>query len=269
MVSFNSGLCASTVLLVVQVALAAVTLPPIHGRFDYQIGGNYTPKSDVAIVARDKSAPRASKIYSICYINAFQTQPNEKEFWTSKYSDLLLKNSNGELIEDPEWEDEYIFDTSVDEKRTALFGIVKKWIDECAKKEYNAIEPDNLDSYTRSENLLTKENNLAFAKQLATYAHSRNLAFAQKNDATVTKKEAKNVGFDFGIVEECQPNEECGKYDAVYGDQWIEIEYTDSDDADKVFSDACAARGSRISLIQRDRNVTKPSDSEYVYNICP
>jgi hypothetical protein len=61
-----------------------------------------------------------------------------------------------------------------------------------------------LDSYTRSKKLVTKANNLAFAKLLAARAHSRSLAFGQKNDASVTKKEATNTGFDFGIVEECQ-----------------------------------------------------------------
>lgn len=134
---------------------------------------------------------------------------------------------------------------------------------------YKAIEPDNLDSYTRSKNLITKQANLAYAKLLATRAHQKNLAFGQKNDATITKAQATNVGFDFGIVEECQVYKECPKYDAVYGNQWIEIEYTDVDNASQVFKNACTARGNRISVIQRDRDVVLPSNAQYVYKLCP
>ncbi|KAI6220891.1 hypothetical protein M3Y99_01585300 [Aphelenchoides fujianensis] len=261
--------CVLLLLTVVQCGMAAVTLPPKHGQFDYQIGGPYEPQAGVKIVSRDMSVAPLPNVYSICYINAFQTQPGDKAFWTKEHPTLLLK-SGGQLVEDPEWKGEYILDTRTAENRAAIADIVGKWIDECAEKGFQAIEPDNLDSYTRSKKLITKQNNLDYAKLLAARAHAKNLAFAQKNDATVTKAQATTVGFDFGIVEECQEWKECGKFDAIYGDQWIEIEYTDVDDADALFEAACQARGSRISLIQRDRDVVTPSNKEeYVYKLCP
>lgn len=116
--------------------------------------------------------------------------------------------------------------------------------------------------------MLTKADNLAFSKLLADYAHSKNLAFGQKNDASVTKEEAQATGFDFAVVEECQSNTECEDFEAVYGNQYIEIEYTDVKDADQVFANACAARGSRVSVILRDRYVVMPSSSDYVYKVC-
>jgi hypothetical protein len=61
---------------------------------------------------------------------------------------------------------------------------------------------------------------------------------------------------------------ECDKFDAVYGNNWIEIEYTDVENADQVFVDACAARGNRISVIQRDRDVVQPTDDAYIYKTC-
>src|SRR4051812_7225277 len=82
---------------------ATVTLPPVNGQFDYQIGGAYTPASSVTIVDRDRSAAAAPGKYSICYVNAFQTQPGEAGFWTGSHSDLLLKNSKGKPVIDPDW----------------------------------------------------------------------------------------------------------------------------------------------------------------------
>jgi hypothetical protein len=70
--------------------------------------------------------------------------------------------------------------------------------------EFKAIVPDSLDSYTRSQGLLTKANNLAYAKMLVASAHQQQTAFAQKNDPTITKAEATDTGFDFAIVEDCQ-----------------------------------------------------------------
>ncbi|KAI6204039.1 hypothetical protein M3Y94_00626600 [Aphelenchoides besseyi] len=254
-------------LLFLQFVVSDVTLPPIHGQFDYQIGGSYTPNSSVTIVDRDMSVAPAAGIYSICYVNAFQTQPADKAWWTKNHPKLLLRNNN-QLVEDPDWPGEYILDTRTPENRAAIAEIVGSWIDQCAQKGYKAIEPDNLDSYTRSKKLITKQNNLDYAKLLATRAHKQSLAFGQKNDATITKAQATNVGFDFGIVEECQEYEECTNYDAVYGDQWIEIEYTDVKNAAAIFKAACKERGNRISLIQRDRDVVPPKNKQYVYNLC-
>ncbi|KAI6207330.1 hypothetical protein M3Y99_01847900 [Aphelenchoides fujianensis] len=252
----NAAVCVLLFFVIVQCGMAA-------------IGGPYKPKAAVKIVSRDVSVAPAAGVYSICYINAFQTQPSAKNWWIKNHPTLLLK-SGGQYVEDPEWKGEYILDTRTAKNRAAIAAIVGKWIDQCAQKGYKAIEPDNLDSYTRSKRLITKQNNLDYAKLLAARAHKNNLAFGQKNDATITKAQAKAVGFDFGIVEECQEFKECGKYDAVYGNHWIEIEYTDVKNAAAIFNAACKARGNRISLIQRDRDVVTPSNKEeYIYKVCP
>jgi hypothetical protein len=65
-----------------------------------------------------------------------------------------------------------------------------------------------------------------------------------------------------------QSNEECDVFDAIYGNNWIEIEYTDVDNAAQVFEDACSARGNRISVIQRDRDVVPSKDGAYSYKLC-
>ncbi|GAA3620320.1 hypothetical protein GCM10022223_41510 [Kineosporia mesophila] len=245
-------------------AAGDVTLPPVNGQFDYQIGGAYTPVSSVKIVDRDRESKPVSGKYNICYVNSFQTQPSEASFWTGSHDDLLLKK-DGEYVEDSEW-GEFLLDTSTAAKRTALADIVGGWIDGCAAADFDAVEPDNLDTYTRSDDLLTKADNLAFAKLLTQRAHDKGLAIAQKNTADITKSEATTAGFDFAVAEECQVWSECGAYTNIYGDQVYEVEYTDN--GKSAYTKACAAQGKNISVILRDRNVVASGNSKYYYENC-
>ncbi|WP_028045744.1 endo alpha-1,4 polygalactosaminidase [Cellulomonas sp. URHE0023] len=244
---------------------ASFALPPANGQFDYQIGGAYTPSSSVQIVDRDRlEAPAAGK-YNICYVNAFQTQPGDADWWKTNHNDLLLKKANGSYVVDSAW-NEMLLDTSTAAKRTALLAIVGGWIDGCKASGYSAIEPDNLDSYDRSGKRLTKQNNIDFAKLLATRAHADGLAIAQKNDSSMAAN-GKAIGFDFAVVEECQVYGECGEFTDVYGAQVYEIEYTDNGGTSN-FNKACTARGATTSVIYRDRDVVAKGASGYVYKFC-
>jgi hypothetical protein len=245
---------------------ATVALPPVNGQFDYQIGGAYTPLSSVSIVDRDRSASPVAGKYNICYVNAFQTQPDEASFWTSGHSNLLVKRANGTNLTDPDWPGEFILDTSTAAKRSSIATIVNGWIDGCKTKGFQAIEPDNLDSWTRSLNKLTKANNVAYATLLATHAHSIGLAIAQKNTSELGTTGKTSVGFDFAIAEECQVYAECGSYTGPYGNRVIEIEYTDN--ARSAYTTACAAQGKNISVILRDRDVVAKGQSAYRYEYC-
>jgi hypothetical protein len=263
-----SAALSSLVLLLPLVSAAsilprAVTPPPANGVFDYQIGGSYTPPSGVKIVTRDNTENPASGLYNICYINAFQTQPDAKDFWQINHPDLLLKKSNGQYFQDPDWPGEYFLDTSTAAKRTGIAAIMNDLIDDCASKGFNAIEPDNLDTYTRSDGLLTEAGNLALAKLLADHAHSSGLAIGQKNAADLDGKGKSQAGFDFAVVEECQQYKECDRYTDVYGKNIIEIEYQKSN-----FDAACSARGSSVSVVLRDRDVVPKGQSGYTFSAC-
>ena len=189
---------------------ATVALPPTNGQFDYQIGGAYAPLTSVSIVDRDRSASPVAGLYNICYVNAFQTQPDEASFWTSGHSSLLVKRANGTNLTDPDWPGEYILDTSTAAKRSSIATIVNGWMDGCKNRGFQAIEPDNLDSWTRSSTQLSKTNNVTLAKLLATHAHSIGLAIAQQNTPQLGSTGKTSIGFDFAIAEECQVYAECG-----------------------------------------------------------
>ncbi|GIF22283.1 hypothetical protein BJ973_002607 [Actinoplanes tereljensis] len=235
--------------------------PPANGRFDYQLGGAYPPAAGVAIVDRDRTAQPAPGVYSICYVNAFQTQPAENTWWSANHDDLLLRSKGDGYLTDPDWPGERILDISTDAKRAALAGIVGDWFAGCAKQGFRAVEPDNLDSYTRSNSRLKQSDSLAYARLLKERAHREGLAIAQKNAPDLA-----GLGFDFAVAEECAVYDECDAYRKIYGEQVYEIEYTDN--GIDAYRQACRADGDRISIILRDRDVVPVATPGYHYEFC-
>jgi hypothetical protein len=244
------------------VAAGGWTPPPANAGFDYQIGQSYTPPSGVSVVSRDRTASAAAGLYNICYINAFQAQPDAEAWWKANHPDLLLHDAKGNLVIDKDW-DEILLDFSSVAKRAALTTIVGGWMDECATKGFKAVEPDNLDSWTRSNKLLTEPAAIAYAASLVSYAHGKGLAVGQKNTADLSTASARQIGFDFAVAEECADFDECDAYTATYGSKVIVIEYSQSQ-----FTKACTAYGSALSIVLRDVDVTAPGSKSYVFKTC-
>jgi len=237
-----------------------IALPPTAGAPDYQLGGAYEPGAEVQIVARDRTEQPAEGLYSICYVNAFQTQPGEAGDWPD---DLLLRDAAGEVVIDPDWPDEVIVDTRDAE---AVAAVVIPWVEGCARDGYDAVEFDNLDTYTRTGDALSRDGSVAVARLLVGAAHEVGLAAGQKNaaeDAAVLHAEA---GFDFAVTEECAAYDECAAYTDVYGDAVIGIEYTDN--LPRPFAEVCASPDRPASLVLRDRDLTVPGDPAYVFELC-
>lgn len=238
-------------------------LPPAGATPDYQLGGGYDPADGVGIVGRDRSDEPADGLYSVCYVNGFQTQPGELESWPR---DLVLQRG-GEPVFDPDWPDEALLDTSTDDRRQRIAETVGAWIEGCATSGFDAVEFDNLDSYTRSHDALTLDDNLALATLLVDVAHASGLAAGQKNAAEDAVVLHERAGFDFAVVEECAVYEECGVYAAVYGDAVIDIEY--SDELPRSFDEMCADPESPASMVLRDRDLVTPDVEGYVFETCP
>jgi hypothetical protein len=242
-----------------------VVLPPANGRFDYQIGGAYKPLASVRVVDRDRTSHPAPGVYNICYINAFQTQAYQDGWWKQHHPNLLLRK-NGKLVEDPGWPGEIILNTSTAADRKALLKIESGWLKGCKAKGFAAVEPDNLDSNTRSKHLLTQAEDFAFAKMFVAAGHADGLAIAQKNDAEQSAHLRKTVHFDFAIAEECQVYSECSYYMKTYGDEVFEIEYTFN--GRQAYKTSCTERGAEISIILRDVNVVPRGAKGYFYEAC-
>lgn len=237
-----------------------MALPPANAGLDYQLGGEYPPPAGVEIVSRDRNASPAPGLYSICYVNGYQTQPDEEAWWLSEHPDLILRDGNGDPVIDPDW-DEMLLDISTPEKRAALAEIVGGWITGCGADGFDAVEIDNLDTYSRSDGLLTQDHAVAFMSLLSQTAHDAGMAIAQKNSAEIVDRRDE-LGTDFVVAEECNRWDECQVYTDVYGDAVLVIEYRAQD-----FDVGCAAYPG-LSIVLRDLDLVPAGDPSYVFDGC-
>ncbi|GAA2264243.1 hypothetical protein GCM10010145_44740 [Streptomyces ruber] len=236
---------------------ATVEPPPAGAVFDYQIGAPYTPASDVEVVTRDHTADPADGLYNICYVNAFQAQPGAEKEW----GDLLLRDGNGDVVYDDDW-GEAILDIRTEDRRKSIAAKVNAMIDTCADKGYDAVEPDNLDTFTRFGDLLGEDDAKAFVRLLSEHAHDRGLAIGQKNTPAFSTARDE-TGLDFAVAEECGEWDECGDYTEGFGDDVIVIEYRKD-----AFDKTCSEFGDRLAVVLRDLDVTAPGDDAYVREAC-
>jgi len=239
---------------------AGVRLPPINAPFDYQLGGAYPPPSGVQIVSRDRAAAPATGLYNICYVNGFQIQPGELDTWQASHPDLILKDSVGQPIVDSNW-NEVLIDVSTPQKRASVAAIVGAWIDGCASAGYDAIEIDNLDSYSRSQGTLSADDCVAALGLFAERAHAQHLAIAQKNASELVTRRGE-MGTDFAVVEECNRFSECDTYRAGYGDSVLLIEYVKDN-----FMAGCHDYP-ELSIVLRDLYLVTPGTAGYVDDGC-
>jgi hypothetical protein len=255
------------------VGVVAIVPPPVDGQFDYQLGGDYEPPAGVTVVSRDWFRGVAlADGYSICYVNAFQTQPDEEGV------DRRDERSNwppevvlSDLGDDPNWEGEFLIDLTGEDTRAAALDHVKPMIDTCAEKGFQAVEFDNLDSWTRFDETdragevpFGQDEAVAYAELLVDYTHEVGLAAAQKNTLQLGAEISLDVvGFDFAVVEECGVYDECLDYADIFGDNLIVIEYTPEG-----FATACETVGDSVSVVLRDVDVTAPGSETYVYDSC-
>jgi glycosyl hydrolase family 114 len=242
-----------------------VRLPPANAGADYQLGGDYRLPAGVTVVTRDRTGRPARHAYSICYVNGFQTQDYQLRWWKRHHRSLLLRDQ-GTLVHDPGWPAEVLLDTSTAAKRRALARVIGRWFDGCAHDGFRAVEPDNLDSFTRSRHLLTRDDALSLSALYAARAHADGLAIAQKNLAGLSKAARLRVGFDFAVSEECSVWHECRSYERAYGNHVIEIEYTDN--GRRAYRRACRDHGDRWSIMLRDRMLVTPASPRYHFEMC-
>ncbi|MBK7075928.1 MAG: endo alpha-1,4 polygalactosaminidase [Myxococcales bacterium] len=239
----------------------ALVLPPANGGLDYQLGGAYAPPAGVTIVSRDREAAPAAGLYNICYVNGFQVQPGEASWWLANHGDLILRDAGGQPVIDPDW-NEMLIDTSTAAKRTAVAAIVGDWIRGCAQAGFDAVEIDNLDTFSRSGGRLSEANNVAQMRLFADASHGAGMAIAQKNSAEIVGRKA-DMGTDFVVSEECNRYGECDVYAAAYGDHVLMIEYRTPD-----YDTGCTAYGGRFSIVRRDLNLVPQGAAGYVFDGC-
>lgn len=257
------GPALALLLCAAQSALAEDGPLPSGAVADYQLGGGYPPAPGVTVVGRDSTDQPAPGYFNICYVNGFQTQPGVD--WPAE---LLLPGPDGTPLADPAWPDEFLLDLATPDARAANLARVLPAILACAKAGFDAVEFDNLDSYTRSQGQLNIEDALAFATLLVQAADGLGLPAGQKNTAELGARGRDEAGFAFAVSEGCHRWDECAAYTAVYGAaQVLGIEY--EGDLDGGFAKACTDPDRPGSLILRDRNLAPAGAPGHVFEACP
>jgi len=249
--------------------IAGPELPPAAGVFDYQLGGAYDEVGGTAIdvVVRDATADPLPGAYNVCYVNGFQTQPDDAEAWLER-EELLLHDADGELVVDPDWPDEYVLDPSTAEQREGILDVLGPVVTGCADAGFDAVELDNLDTWTRFD-AIDEAGAHALARAYVDLAHGAGLAVAQKNAAEITQVAKDDLGFDFAVTEECGVWDECAAYTDVYGDHVLQIEYPEAlDEAGLTFADVCALDDRAPLTILRDLDLVAAGEDGYVYDAC-
>src|SRR5258705_8419968 len=91
------------------------------------------------------------------------------------YPELILRDASGNPIIDADW-NEMLIDISTPAKRTTIAALVGGWIEGCAITAFDALEIDNLDTYTRSGGRLTQADAIAMMRMFSEAAHARGYA---------------------------------------------------------------------------------------------
>ena len=81
----------------------------------------------------------------------------------------------------------------------------------CARKGFDALEPDNINGYENPTGFpLTARHQLRFNRWIARQAHKKGLSVGLKNDGPQARNLVRD--FDFAVVEQCFQYDECGQY---------------------------------------------------------
>ena len=143
---------------------------------------------------------RAAGKRTICYLSA-----GTLEDWRPD-AGAFPRSVVGAPME--EWEGERWLDVR---RLDVLLPLMAARMDDCARKGFDAVEPDNVDGYLHGTGFpLRAEDQLRYNRALAGLAHERGLSVALKND--VDQIGPLEPHFDFAINEECFRYDECDAY---------------------------------------------------------
>ncbi|MGO9877308.1 MAG: endo alpha-1,4 polygalactosaminidase [Acidimicrobiia bacterium] len=146
------------------------------------------------------AALHANGTIAVCYID-FGTAEN----WRSDYSEFpasVLGNTNG-------WPGERWLDIRASSGALAIIEpIMTARMEMCKQKDFDALEPDNIDSYENNPGFpTTAADQLTYNEWIANTAHSLGLSVGLKNDNDQTAQ--LEPYFDWALDEQCNQYQEC------------------------------------------------------------
>jgi hypothetical protein len=193
----GAALAVAAVLLV-SCAPAFDHPPPPGAPWQIQLDGGVPDDPDAQIVtvdwevsAADVARLHADGAYVVCYVSVGTVESYRPD--TGDFPALLI----GATL--PDWPDERYLDIH---DLDALGPLWAARLDACADKGFDAVDPDNIDSYENDSGFpLTEDDAIAAMLWLADAAHELGLAIGQKNAPELTPRLVDAL--DFAVTEEC------------------------------------------------------------------
>ncbi|MFE7237015.1 endo alpha-1,4 polygalactosaminidase [Streptomyces sp. NPDC057580] len=172
--------------------------------WQWQLSGRLDPNVDVPVYDIDGFEHDAQAVADlhrrgrkvICYVSTGAWEDFRPD--AGKFPASILGKGNG-------WPGERWLDI----RRTDLLGpLMESRIEMCAKKGFDAVEPDNMDGYrNRTGFSLTGADQLRYNRLIARIAHRHGLAVGLKNDLDQIPQ--LEPDFDFAVNEQCAQYDEC------------------------------------------------------------
>ena len=160
----------------------------------------------------------------ICYFSA-----GSWEKWRSD-ADQFPKKALGKVLDG--WPNEKWLDT----RNSRVRDIMKKRIEEAARKGCDGVDPDNIDGYENDTGFkLTKDDGVDYVKFLAKTAHDQGMSYGLKNGGGIVDR-VIDVS-QWCVNEQCVQYNECDLYQPFIeqGKPVFHIEYTPKDPAPPKF----------------------------------
>jgi hypothetical protein len=153
----------------------------------------------------------------ICYIEVGAAEDYRPDYSSFPASAL------GSVVED------YPSERYLDIRSPVVVNIIKSRVAMCAKKGFDAIEPDIDDSYAKNTGFpIARDDDVRFNATLADYAHSLGLSYGLKNGDDPTYASGMVSIVDFELDEQCFEYGTCGAFFPAFRDAHkavFEVEY--------------------------------------------
>ena len=229
--------------------------PPVGTRWQWQLTGPaIDPSFDVEMYDIDMFDNQASTVAAlhaqgrkvICYISA-----GSREDWRPD-ADQFPASVLGNDYEG--WPGEKWLDIR---QIDLLAPIMRARLDQCQAKEFDGVEPDNIDAYANDTGFpLTYQDQLDYNLWLADEAHARGLSIGLKNDGAQVADLLPY--FDWAMTEDCFAQDWCHEVApfVAAGKAVFAAEYTDELSVNQFRNQVCPQAGTLgFSAILKDRDL--------------
>ncbi len=235
-------------------APTAAWQPPLYTTWQWQLDGPIDLSFDVAMYDIDLFDNDASVVAAlhaqgrklVCYINVGaweEWRPDQDQFPAS----VIGNDYAG-------WPGEKWLDIR---QIDLLAPVMRARFDQCKAKGFDAIEPDNIDSYTNDTGFpLTYQDQLNYDLWLANEAHARGLSIGLKNNSEQVS--GLLPYFDWALTEDCFAQGWCSQLApfVAAGKAVFAAEYTDEMTLDQFLNQVCPqANTMNFNAILKNRDL--------------